>query len=435
MRRTWLLPLLTLSLAVVFACVGVLGLAPPRALAAGPTFSDVPADYPYYEAIEGMAAAGVISGFPDGTFGPQLLVTRQQFAKMIVLTLGLPVSEQDVCPFPDVEKKGPGTFYPDNYVAVAAKEGITTGYTDGRFGATDNIKRCQISTMMVRAANNSHFCDLVDAPDWYLSDWGITDVHGPFADTAQYSGLFEGLTPDFYRGSDPAIIAPYALATRGEVAQLLWNLKTFTKQTKTGAQLATITEIEDGPVADVFGAALEAASGGDVEWMRSLRVEHPVNATVVASINYGCAGGKYYLGVPGPGPGQATVAPLMAGFLTYLNDFGAEIGYGGLFGEKFASALGWRLGGDYLRQESETLAEHTARIQPLMDAFLDEHADADEMLFLNDSAVHDLIETSESLKMFDPGWGLLGVRYGVELYRVDGYGDLIEKIADEFWPW
>jgi hypothetical protein len=57
------------------------------------------------------------------------------------------------------------------------------------------------------------------------------------------------------------------------------------------------------------------------------------------------------------------------------------------------------------------------------------------MFFLNDSAVHDLIETSESLKVFDPGRGLLGVRYGVELYRAGGYGDVIEKIADEFWPW
>ncbi len=428
MRRTWFLLPLTLSLAIVFACAGAPGLAPPQATAAGPTFSDVPADYPYYEAIEGMAAASVISGFPDGTFGPELLVTRQQFAKMIVLTLGLPVSEQNVCTFPDVYKGGPDTFYPDNFVAVAAKEAITTGYTDGRFGGTDNIKRCQISTMMVRAANNLDFRELVEAPDWFLSDWGISDVHGPFADTAQYSGLFEGLLPDFYRDA-------YKLATRAEVAQLLWNLRTFARQIKTGEQLMAISELTDGPVAVIFGAALEAASGGEVEWMRTLRVEHPVNAAIVASINYGCAGGKYYLGVPGPGPGQATVAPLMAGFLTYLEKFGAEVGYGGLFGDKFASALGWRLGGDYLRQGSETLAEYSARIQPLMDAFLDEHADADEMFLLNDSAVHDLIETSESLKVFDPGWGLLGVRYGVDLYRADGYGDLIDRIADEFWPW
>jgi len=428
MRRTWLLLILTVSLAIAFVCTGALGPAPPRAAAAAATFSDVPVDHPYYDAIEGMAAANVINGFPGGTFRPDDLVIRQQFAKMIVLALGLPVSEQDVCTFPDVYKGGPDTFYPDNFIAVAAKKEITTGYTDGRFGAVDNIKRCQISTMMVRAANNLDFRDLVEAPDWFLSDWGISDVHGPFADTAQYSGLFEGLLPDFYRD-------PYKLATRGEVAQLLWSLKTFVRQTKSVDHLVTITELTDGPVAAAFRAALEDASGGQVEWMRALRTEHPVNASIVASVNYGCANGDFYLGVPGPG-GTAVVGPLMAGFLTYMEKFGAEVGYGALFDVKFASAFNWRLGGDYLRQGDETLDEYAARIQLLMDSFVQQHAE-DEMFFLSDPAVHDLIESSGSLRISDPGRALLGVRYGVDLYRASGdaYADVIDQVADEFWPW
>ena len=314
MRRTWLPLSLCMSLAVTLVLVGAPALAPPGAAAVEPTFSDVSIDHPYFDAIEGMAAAKVINGFPTSppTFRPDDPVIRQQFAKMIVLTLALPVSEQDVCGFPDVYKGGPDDFYPDNYVAVAAKKGITTGYIDGRFGATDNIRRCQISTMMVRAADNLSFRDLADAPSWFLSDWGITDVHGPFADTAQYSGLFEGLTPDFYRD-------PYKMATRGEVAQLLWNLKTFVRQTKTVDQLVTITDITtaDTPGANAFRAALQAVSGGQVEWMKSLGAEHPVNASVVAYVNYGCADDTYYSGVPGPG-GQAVVAPLVATFLTYL---------------------------------------------------------------------------------------------------------------------
>jgi hypothetical protein len=416
--------------------VGAPALAPPGAAAVEPTFSDVPLTHPHYEAVEGMAAAEVINGFTDGSFGPDLLVTRQQFAKMIVLTLALPVSEQDVCGFPDVYKGGPDTLYPDNYVAVAAKKGITTGYTDGRFGATDNIRRSQISTMMVRAADNLGFRDLADAPDWFLSDWGITDVHGPSADTAQYSGLFEGLTPDFYRD-------PYKMATRGEVAQLLWNLKTFVRQTRTVDQLVTVTDTTtaDTPGANAFRAALEAVSGGQVEWMRSVRAEHPVNASVVVYVNYGCAGGTYYSGVPGPG-GQAVVAPLVATFLTYLQRFGAEVGYAYFDlsdpqDPQVASVFDWRLGGDYLRQDSETLEEYTNRIQPLMDEFLFEHGDEDGMFFLSDPDLHDLVETCDSLRICDPGHGLLGVRFGVDLYRACGtaYGDLIEQIADEFWPW
>ena len=47
---------------------------------------------------------GIIGGYGDGTFGPGKEVTRQQFAKMIVLTGGYAASEANVCPFSDVRK-------------------------------------------------------------------------------------------------------------------------------------------------------------------------------------------------------------------------------------------------------------------------------------------------------------------------------------------
>ncbi len=55
-------------------------------------FPDVPASHPYHDAIEGMAGQGIIGGYLNGNFGPEDPVIRQQFAKMIVLTLGLPVA-------------------------------------------------------------------------------------------------------------------------------------------------------------------------------------------------------------------------------------------------------------------------------------------------------------------------------------------------------
>ena len=64
MRRTWLLLSLCMSLAFTLVLVGVPALAPPGAAAMEPTFSDVPFTHPHYEAIEGMAAAKVINGFP-----------------------------------------------------------------------------------------------------------------------------------------------------------------------------------------------------------------------------------------------------------------------------------------------------------------------------------------------------------------------------------
>jgi len=80
-----------------------------------------------------LASRNIIEGYANGDFGPGAPVTRQQFAKMIVLTCGYPVSENDVCYFTDVVKGDATSLYPDNFVAVCAAKGITTGKTATTF--------------------------------------------------------------------------------------------------------------------------------------------------------------------------------------------------------------------------------------------------------------------------------------------------------------
>src|SRR3990172_6892657 len=79
------------------------GLPPSTIVPAGPaaggsSFTDVGPSHPYYLQIVALADEGIIGGYGDGTFAPNDLVTRQQFAKMIVKALGLPVSLSDVYP-------------------------------------------------------------------------------------------------------------------------------------------------------------------------------------------------------------------------------------------------------------------------------------------------------------------------------------------------
>lgn len=93
------------GLLVVAAFGMLLALASP---AWGLSFPDEPSGHPYVKAIDVLSDWNIIAGYTNGKFGPADLVTRQQFAKMIVLTLGLQVTEADVCPFPDVQVSGPG---------------------------------------------------------------------------------------------------------------------------------------------------------------------------------------------------------------------------------------------------------------------------------------------------------------------------------------
>jgi hypothetical protein len=201
-------------LALLFLALALLlgpGAQPARALA----FDDVPADHRYRLPIEILNEIGVIAGFPDGTFRPDAPVNRQQFAKMVVTSMRIAVSESDVNTFVDVEISGPGGFFPDNYIAAAQREGITsgTGTNPPRFSPYNNISLAQMVTMSARASGR----DLVQPPASYRGIWGdFSSVHAEPARLAQYNGLLRELVL-------PAD-NPWRPATRAEAAALLFNL-------------------------------------------------------------------------------------------------------------------------------------------------------------------------------------------------------------------
>jgi uncharacterized repeat protein (TIGR02543 family) len=205
-------------IATIFLGLGFAIAAASPGMASSVDFPDVPTSHPYYSAITDLAARGVLGGYPDGRFGPDDPVTRQQFAKLIVLAAGYPVSEADVCPFDDVTKGGPGTLYPDNYVAVCAAKGITTGKTATRFEPYSAISRYQVVSMVVRTADDLRPELLASPPPSFTStgNWPKDATHGTDAARAEYAGLLSGLPL--------ADLDPYARMTRGEVAQVLDNL-------------------------------------------------------------------------------------------------------------------------------------------------------------------------------------------------------------------
>lgn len=55
---------------------------------AGTTLSDIEKSYARAE-IQALVEAGIISGYPDGTFKPTAKITRAEFAKVLAKALGL----------------------------------------------------------------------------------------------------------------------------------------------------------------------------------------------------------------------------------------------------------------------------------------------------------------------------------------------------------
>ncbi|HAN10032.1 MAG TPA: hypothetical protein DCP90_05380 [Clostridiales bacterium] len=125
-------------------------------------FEDLPSSHWAYNAVSDMVNKGVIKGFEDGTFRPEEPVTREQFAKILVLALNLPKDTETTQTFSDVTKSEWA------YTYVEAAKQYLTGYKIGStmsFRGSENAVREDMAVAIVRAKGL-----LKETPDLTLLD-------------------------------------------------------------------------------------------------------------------------------------------------------------------------------------------------------------------------------------------------------------------------
>ncbi|WP_096550707.1 S-layer homology domain-containing protein [Ureibacillus thermosphaericus] len=110
-----------------------------------PGFKDIPTNYPYYKEIAALANAGIINGFPDGTFKPDGTLTRGQMAKIIARAFELK-AENGAAPFTDTVN----SEYKE-YIAALYENKVTTGTTPTTFAPLSPVTRGQLASFVVRA--------------------------------------------------------------------------------------------------------------------------------------------------------------------------------------------------------------------------------------------------------------------------------------------
>jgi hypothetical protein len=186
-----------------------------------PAFIDVQSDHPYFDAIQGMASRGIINGYdvPGGKeFRPGNNLWRAQFAKIIIGSIELAATEDMTSPFTDLGLDDPQDLYPHEFVAAAFANGITVGKTPTSFAPWDDIRRAQLITMVVRAMTRFMAGELVEPPETWSGQLPSDDPdHGFNIRLAEYNGILEGIP---LAGWDI-----WARASRGEAAQILWNVR------------------------------------------------------------------------------------------------------------------------------------------------------------------------------------------------------------------
>ena len=108
------------------------------------SFPDVPADAWYAKAVNSLASLGIITGKADGRFDPNAPITRAQFVAMIGRFAKVN-SEKEVSST-DVSRND--WFYP--HLRTAVNYGWINGKADGSFAPNANITRAEVAVIVCR---------------------------------------------------------------------------------------------------------------------------------------------------------------------------------------------------------------------------------------------------------------------------------------------
>ncbi|GAB4374880.1 MAG: hypothetical protein Kow00121_19910 [Elainellaceae cyanobacterium] len=183
-------------------------------------FSDIDNNWAS-EFIKGLAAQGIVRGYPDCTFQPDAKLTRAEYAALLAQTFNLP-EIQTVQDFVDV----PPDFWAHNAIQRNYSNKFLVGLGDSNdFKPNDNLKRVEVIAPLVSGlnlsseeddTNLSFYEDSASIPAW---------ARGQVA-TATSNQLIVNYP-------NPTVLNPTQDATRAETVAMLYQALVETNRTPT----------------------------------------------------------------------------------------------------------------------------------------------------------------------------------------------------------
>lgn len=170
------------------------------------------------DSVERLYKAGIVSGVGEGLFAPDTSVSREEFAKLIVLGLGLErtydAADMD---FRDVDRNA---WY-SSYVLSAVSSGVVFGRDDGTFGVGDKITREDMAVMICRALSAKGVSTAAAAEAGFADAANISDYAAEAVSFLSERGILNGL--------DDGSFEPQSCSTRAQAAVVICRTLDFLK--------------------------------------------------------------------------------------------------------------------------------------------------------------------------------------------------------------
>ncbi|WP_342545635.1 S-layer homology domain-containing protein [Lysinibacillus sp. FSL K6-4013] len=216
-------------IATVFASSGIaVVVPPPKAAAATSPFTDINQYSDNYNEILKLYSQGVMSGFADNTFRPDVSVTRGEAAKMLATALKLDTKNIQDPYYKDVPKGN--QYY--KYVAALQNAGIMSGYSNGTFMPNEVLTRGELAKMVVVGFH-------LEVSPTYNNIF--KDVNSKTNNAIYIQTLID---LNITKGTTPVTFSPFDPVTRGQFASFVVG----SQEKKNNETSYKITSVDDDAV-------------------------------------------------------------------------------------------------------------------------------------------------------------------------------------------
>ncbi|MHB8840735.1 MAG: S-layer homology domain-containing protein [Candidatus Aquicultor sp.] len=172
------------------------------------TWSDMSAQDWSLEYVEGLASVKAIGGYADGSFKPAEDVTRAEFAKMVVVALG--IFDDTSTAAASLKGTDAERHWSAQYIAKAVGAGLLKGYPGGGFKPDTEITRAEASTIISRAKNLQADASSQGFSDVSAEHWACASIGA-----MKKLGIVNGYGDGTFR--------PSGKTTRSEAAKMIYN--------------------------------------------------------------------------------------------------------------------------------------------------------------------------------------------------------------------
>lgn len=201
-------------------------------------FDDVTGNYE--KAISTLAGLGIVTGYEDGSFRPEKVVTRAEMAKLMVEILG----------YGDLVAGAKSNFtdtqghWADQWIAIAAGRNIVIGTGDGKFAPDRTVSYDEVLTMVVRGLGYTDNSNEIKSMTWptnfkvKAAELGVTEGVKMTTTGADRGGVAQAL----YNALEATLVS---VDNEGNVRVLQDNRQ---KDLPLITRIATVVGTEDSPL-------------------------------------------------------------------------------------------------------------------------------------------------------------------------------------------